>query len=58
MRSVPDQYPGSVTLSRSFFLSRCRGEIPSARRSTGYLTSFVLGTVCIIAAIVNREMSH
>jgi hypothetical protein len=47
MWSVPNPYSDSVTLSRSIFLSH-------RLWYCGYPTSFVLGTVCVIAVIVKR----
>ena len=51
---VLNSYPSSVTLSRSIFLSRpiLNGGNAVQLCYCGYLTSFVLGTVCVIVAIV------
>jgi hypothetical protein len=56
MWSVLNSYPSSVTLSRSIFLSANRPILNGGNAIQlyycGYLRSFALGTICVIAAIV------
>jgi hypothetical protein len=55
MWSVLNSYPSSVTLSRSIFLSAKPADSNGGNailNYCGYLKSFVLDIMCVIAAIV------